>query len=470
MMMGLKKGDKIAVLFVNNVEICECYYGIAKMGGVVVPLNLRLSPREYQYEIDFADCKAVIFGEIHLEVISSIRPQLPKVEHYICVTEKDIEGIVKYEEVMQEGSSEEPEVPISGEDDAFIIFTAGTTGMPKGVVRTHQNQLMGVVDFLEMTAGMSDEFDGGKALRFLSVPPMFHAATQQAFHCVLFLGGTNIFCDGFAPDAILESMDKGKANGVWAVPVLWRLLLMSPKIDQYDLSRIKLVANGAAIMPLEEKKALMRRFPNAGLMDVFGQTEMGPWTCTLRPQDALKKPDSVGKPCSMVHVRLWDDRCRDVPIGEVGEIVYYGPTLMKGYYKDAEATAEAMTGGYFHSGDLCRMDEEGYVYVVDRKKDMIITGGENVYPAEVEAVLLTHPKIQQGAVVGLPHPKWREAVTAVVTLKTGETVTEEEIINYCKDRIAHYKAPKAVEFTDMLPLSGTGKVLRRELRDRYKQI
>lgn len=471
MRLGLKKGDKIAVLFVNNIELCECYYGITKMGGVVVPLNFRLAAKEYQYEIDYADCKATIFGEMHLEVISSIRPQLPKVEHYICAIEKDIEGIIKYEEVMQKGSPKEPDVPISGEDDAFIIYTAGTTGTPKGAVRTHQNQFLGGVNYLHACASMIDELDGGKAVRLLSVPPMYHCATQEGFHSILISGGTNIFCDGFAPDAILEAMDKGKANALWMIPLLWRVLLMSPKIGEYDLSGVKIVANGGAIMPLEEKKALMEKFPNAKLMDFFGMTEMNPWTCVLRPSDALKKPDSVGKPCLTVDARLWNDQCQDVPVGEIGEIVYSGPSVMKEYYKAPEATAEAFKGGYFHSGDLCRMDEEGYVYVVDRKKDMIISGGENIYPAEVEAVLLTHPKIQQGAIIGLPHPMWGEAVTAVVTLKPGEAATketEEEIINYCKDRIAHYKVPKAVEFTDTLPLSSTVKVLRRELRDKYK--
>jgi len=253
------------------------------------------------------------------------------------------------------------------------------------------------------------------------------------------------------------------------VPTMWITTLECPEIEKYELSSLKLAMNGGAIMPLPIKQKIMKMFPNAGLMDFFGMTEMNPWTCILTGADALRKPDSVGKPCVTVDARIWDDNCQDVPVGSVGEIVYSGSSVMKEYYNSPEDTAAAMKGGYFHSGDLVRQDDEGFVYVVDRKKDMIISGGENVYPAEVEVVLLRHPKIQEAVVIGIPDAKWGESVKAVVKLREGQIATEKEVIDYCRDNIARYKAPKSVDFVTEFPVTSTGKILKRELRQKYNK-
>ncbi|MCL5122946.1 MAG: long-chain-fatty-acid--CoA ligase [Deltaproteobacteria bacterium] len=462
--LGLYKGHNIATLFISRMALMESYYGITKMAGVVVPLNFRLAPGEYVNLISHADAKAIIYEELFQPLIDAIRPQLPEVRNYICVGNKT-KGTESYEDLLQGASPSEPKVDISDDDIAFIMYTAGTTGTPKGVVRTHKNQFIGAVNFVSLPVNIL-----GSDATWLSCPPAFHCASQEAIHSIMFLGGMNILLslyDGFNPGAVLKIIQEEKVTGAWAVPTMWISLLGCPEIDKYDLSSLKLACNGGAIMPLPLKQKMMTKFPNVSFMDFFGMTEMNPWTCVLTGEDALRKPDSVGKPCVTVDIRIWDDNCHDVPVGDVGEIVYSGPSVMKEYYKSPEATSVAMTGGYFHSGDLVRQDEEGFVYVVDRKKDMIISGGENIYPAEVEVVLLRHPKIQEAAVIGIPDPKWGESVKAVVKLKSDQTTTEEEIIDYCRNNIARYKAPKSVDFVTEFPVSSTGKVLKRELRQKY---
>jgi len=464
--LGLSKGDKVATLFVSRMELIESYYGITKMGGIVVPLNFRLAPGEYVNLIKHSEAKALIYEELFQQLIDAIRPQLPGVKYYVRVGNK-AEGSQNYDDLLQSASPNEPRVDIDDDDIAFILYTAGTTGTPKGVVRTHKNQFIGAVNLaaLPVTSFSSDTI-------LLSCPPAFHCATQEAMHSMMFLGGTNILLSlykGFNPVDVLKVIQEEKVTGLWMVPTMWITTLEYPEIDKYGLSSLKLAMNGGAIMPLPIKQKIMKKFPNAGLMDFFGMTEMNPWTCILTGEDALKKPDSVGKPCVTVDARIWDDNCQDVPVGNVGEIVYSGPSVMKGYYNSPEDTATAMKGGYFHSGDLVRQDDEGFVYVVDRKKDMIISGGENVYPAEVEVVLLRHPKIQEAVVIGVPDPKWGEGVKAVVKLKEGQTTTEEEIIDYCRNNIARYKAPKSVDFVNEFPVTSTGKVLKRELRQKYSK-
>ncbi|MDA8407370.1 MAG: long-chain-fatty-acid--CoA ligase [Deltaproteobacteria bacterium] len=462
--LGLSKGHNIATLFVSRMELMESYYGITKMGGVVVPLNFRLAPGEYVNLISHADASAIIYEELFQPLIDVIRPQLGAVRNYICVGHK-AEGIENYEDLVQNSSSNEPDVEICDDDNAFMLYTAGTTGAPKGVIRTHKNQFIGAVNFASLPVSVL-----GPDIVWLSCPPAFHCASQEAIHSIMFVGGTNILAPlyrGFDPTDVLKIIQEEKVVGAWAVPTMWMGLLGHSELDKYDLSSLRLVCNGGAIMPLPLKQEIMAKFPKVSFMDFFGMTEMNPWSCVLTGEDALRKPDSVGRPCVTVDIRIWNENCEEVPAGEVGEIVYSGLSVMKEYYKNPSATQAAMTAGYFHSGDLVRQDEEGFIYVVDRKKDMIISGGENVYPAEVEVVLLRHPKIQEAAVIGVPDPKWGESVKAIVKMKSDQAATEKDIIEYCRDNIAHYKAPKSVDFVTEFPVSSTGKVLKRELRKKY---
>jgi acyl-CoA synthetase (AMP-forming)/AMP-acid ligase II len=244
-------------------------------------------------------------------------------------------------------------------------------------------------------------------------------------------------------------------------------LLMAPDIDKYDLSSLKIWASGAAILPTETRKQIYKAFPNVKIFDLFGQTEMSPVVCTLLPSESEGRENSVGRVLPFIEIRLVDDNDNDVRLGEIGEAIYRGPTVMKEYYKNPEATAEAMRNGWFHSGDLLRQDEEGFFYVVDRKKDMIVSGGENIYPAEIEEVLFQHPKILECAVFGVFDEEWGESVKAVVTVKPGEELTEEDVVEHCKQHLAGYKKPKSVDFIDALPRNPAGKVLKTTLREQY---
>jgi len=461
--LGIEKGDKVAVLFMNCTEIAECYFALAKLGAVTVPLNFRLAGRELQYQIDQSDSKAFIFGEMFQELVSSIRPQLPKVKLYICVSEKGIEGTIDYEKLVQEGSTAEPLVPVEDDDPAFIMYTAGTTGRPKGAVLTHKNQIM-------LAANSSIERGAGLIGKQLLVFPLFHQAATGFVIIGVFLGATTVILDVPTPENIMAAIQEEKIQSVGLVPALWNWIVNHPNFKDYDLSSLEQGTTGAAPMPLELKRKIVELLPNMRLSEAFGMTETTASGTIAGHEDFLAKQGTVGKITINIEARVVDDNDSDVTIGEVGEIVYRGPAVMKEYYKMPEATAEAFKGSWFHSGDLVRQDEDGFIYVVDRKKDMIISGGENIYPAEIEEVLYTHPKVLEAAVIGVPDPDWGESVKAIVVPKQGETLTDEEVIEHCKKNLASYKKPKSVEFIDALPRNPTGKVLKFVLREKYGKV
>jgi fatty-acyl-CoA synthase len=299
----------------------------------------------------------------------------------------------------------------------------------------------------------------------MSITPFFHiAGILSVVKNMVTL--TPMVIEDFDPVRLLKAIEAEGVTYLFLVPAMWLLVLNHPDFKKYDVSSLRTAAYGADITPNALKERILESFPNAGLYEAFGQTEMTATTVFMKHQDALRKEGSVGLPFFNVEVRVVDDRMEDVAVNEVGEIVYRGPGMFKGYYKNPEETKKAFEGGWFHSGDLVRRDEEGFVYVVDRKKDMIISGGENIYSAEIEAMLLTHPKIREAAVIGVPDPKWGEAVKAFIVLKPGEKATAEEIIEFSIENLARFKRPKFVEFIPALPRSATGKVLKRELRVR----
>jgi acyl-CoA synthetase (AMP-forming)/AMP-acid ligase II len=458
--LGIGKGDKVALLFLNCTEIVECLFATHKVGAVVVPLNFRLVPKELAYQVDNSDARALIFSETFQESVSAIRLELGKVEHYICVGAKGMEGAIDYEEFLAKYSADEPSVLVDDDDPAYIMYTAGTTGRSKGAVLTHKNVLMGAAinQCIERPTPDPD--------RQLVVFPLSHGAGAQLAFCCVFRGGSNIILDVPTPENILRLIQEEKITNVGLVPAIWNWLVNEPKLKDFDLSSLQMAGTTAAPMPLELKNKLLETFPNVKIYEGFGQTETSA-TVMAKPEDMFRKHGSVGRRIINVEVRIVDDDDKDVPVGEVGEIVYRGPSVMKEYYKNPEATAEAFKGGWFHSGDLVRQDDEGYIYVVDRKKDMIISGGHNIYPAELEEVLYTHPKILEAAVIGVPDPEWGESVKAIVVPKAGETLTEAEVIEYCKQNLASYKKPKSVELVGELPRNVTGKVLKRELREKY---
>jgi len=459
--LGIGKGDKVSVIFKNCIEILECYFALMKIGAIAVPQSFRFADREYVYQIDHSDSCAVIYGEMFKDLIASIRRQLSRVRHCICVGAGKTEGVIDYETLIQSGSPKEPLIMVDDDDPAFIMYTAGTTGRPKGAVLTHKNQMM-LITNMSMVIRT-------KAERYLLVLPLFHqGAVTRSFH-ILYNGGTVVVLDDPKTENIMAAIHREKIDSTGLAPVLWNWIVNHPQLKEYDLTSLVTATTGTAPMSAELKSRIFELIPNISFVEVFGQTEVSGTAVAAVHEDFLRKYGTVGKPTINVEARVVDANDKDVPVGEVGEIIYRGPTVMKEYYKNPETTAEAFKGGWFHSGDLVKQDEEGFIYVVDRKKDMIISGGENIYPAEVELVLLNHPKILETAVIGVPDPDWGESVMAYIVLKKGQTMTEQEVIDLCKQELASFKKPKKVRFVEALPRSTVGKVLKTVLREMYQQ-
>jgi fatty-acyl-CoA synthase len=456
---GIKKGDHVATIFLNGNEVLETYLALMKLGAVVVPLNVRFSPKELHYIIEHSDASALMLSHEFESTIREIKEDLSKVKRYFKSGGEAFRDMVALEEIYQGESEQEPNVEIGEEDIATIIYTAGTTGRPKGVMLSHRNCIWGAVNI-----AFNVELESW--YRVLMVFPLYHAAAFMILISNLFVGCTNVIMRSFDPKRVMELIGEEKINRMTFPPTVWNFILQLPDLDQYDTHAVRALSSGAESMPLETKKKLLALFPNAGLGETYGMTESAASITTLHPRDVLRKMASVGKPFVNVETRLVDEYDQDVKKGEVGEILARGPSIMVGYYKDPESTSQTLKGGWLHTGDLGRLDEEGYLYIVDRKKDMIISGGENIYPREIEEILYAHPKILEAAVIGLPDPTWGERIHAVVALKEGELLTEQEVIDYCKAHIASFKKPKSVEFVDRLPRSSAGKVLKRILKER----
>ena len=465
--LGIRKGAKVAILSFNCNQFMEAYFALAKIGAVAVPLNFRLHVEELKYIINHSDAEALMVGEALVPTVKSIQKDLPQVKNYISITDKPVKGMLRYESWIAKYPDNEPLILVEEDDPVFIMYTAGTTGRPKGAVLTHKNEMvvwMLTIMFVQDEPGIS----GLSNFRAFVPPPIFHLAGFGFCQLSFFLGATVVLpVEVFNPAYIMQTIEDEKINAILMVPVMTFFLLQLPDLDKYDTSSLQIWVSGAAILPMEMRRQIMRHFPNIKIFDAFGQTEMSPVVSVLRPSEAEGRETSVGKALPFIEIRVVDDSDNDVPLGAVGEAVYQGPTVMKEYYKDPEATAQAMRGGWFHSTDLVRQDEEGFIYVVDRKKDMIISGGENIYPAEVEEVLCKHPKILECAVIGVHDEEWGESVRAVVVCKEGERMTEEEVVEFCKGHLASYKKPKSVAFVDALPRNAVGKVLKTVLREKY---
>jgi fatty-acyl-CoA synthase len=465
--LGVKKGSKVAILAYNCNQFMEAYFALAKIGGVAVPLNFRLHPEELTYIVDNSDAEAFIVGEAFVDTVESIKKNLPRVKKYISFTDKPVKEMLHYETWIAKYPDNEPLIPIKEEDPAFIMYTSGTTGRPKGAVLTHKNEV--VMCMLEaMWVGSEPGIHDLSDSIALTPPPIFHLAAFAFSQIAFFFGATLVLStEVFDPVNIMETIQKERVTAILLIPAMSNFLLMLPDLDKYDTSSLQIWVSGGAILPTETRKQVKKHFSNVKIFDMFGQTEMSPVVSGLQPSQSEGRETSVGKPLPFIEVRVVDDSDNDVPVGVVGEAVYRGPTLMKEYYKNPAATKEAMRSGWFHGGDLVRQDAEGYIYVVDRKKDMIISGGENIYPAEIEEVLYGHTKILECAVIGVHDDKWGESVKAVVVCKPEEQLTEQEVIEYCKMHLASYKKPRSVDFVDSLPRSAVGKVLKTVLREQY---
>ncbi|MEH7112494.1 long-chain fatty acid--CoA ligase [Neobacillus niacini] len=458
---GIEIGEKVGIISKNNLAFIEVMFAAALSGGVSVPINFRLVAEEFVYIINNSDTKILFIEKEYEETIQSIRHKLPNVEQIVVIGEDKSQNMISYEDIFQIKTIFKPVGDfLTDEDDCMICYTSGTTGFPKGAVLSHKNLILNALNMLTDMRW--------KGYKHLMVTPLFHIAGIGYILLICLRGGTGYLHREFKPMDVLQVISQEKIEVVFLVPAMWNTITQIRNIHEFDRSSITACLLGAASSPIELKKRILHYFPNGGIHDAFGQTEMSPTTTVLSPEDALLKPDSVGKSVANVEIRVVDENMNDVPVGEIGEAIYRGPTLMKEYYKNPEETEEALKGGWFHSGDLIRMDDEGFVYVVGRKKDMIISGGENIYPAELESVLYKHEAIYEAAVIGVPDDQWGESVKAYVVLREGYLLTEEEVIQYCKKHLASYKKPKFVEFLDELPRNASGKILKRVLREEAK--
>ncbi len=468
--IGIKKGSKVAILSFNCNQFLEAYYALGKIGGVAVPLNFRLHPEELAYMVNHSDSEAFIFFFFFLQMVKDMQKDLPQVRKYISISDKPVKGMLHYENWIAKYPDDEPLILIEEDDPVFIMYTAGTTGRPKGAVITHKNEVVmwmlgGWYVFTEPNLFGNYKL---RDFRSLAAPPIFHLAAF-GFCQFNFFGGTTIVLpeEVFDPAYIMRTIQEEKINAIVLIPAMANFLLLLPDLDKYDTRSLQIWLSGGAILPTETRRLIQENFPSVRIIDLFGQTEMSPLVTGLLPSEAKGREASVGRALPFIEIRVVDDDGNDVPMGTIGEAIYRGPTIMKEYYKEPKATAEAMRGGWFHSGDLVKRDVEGYIYVVDRKKDMIISGGENIYPAEIEEVLYKHPKILECAVLGVHDEKWGESIKAVVVCKPGEQLSEQEVIDYCKSHLASYKKPRSVDFVESLPRSALGKVLKRVLREQY---
>jgi fatty-acyl-CoA synthase len=458
--MGVKKGDRVALLFFNSPQFIESYYAAVKIGAIVVPLNFRLAIPELAYEADNSDCKLIIYSAEFSEVMDKLRPRLSKVKSYICRGETlPHPDTADYEKLLDASDIGEPRVDVNMHDGCDIFYTGGTTGLPKGAYRTHEN-----VIWIAITCGVSLKYKDDNVI--LASPPLFHIVSNYLTLSSFFFGSTIILAKAFDPAKAVETIQREKVTHVWLVPAMSTAIWSLPDIDKYDLSSLRVYTTGGAPMPTGLKMRIKEHLPNVYFTESYGSTETG-WIASQGPVGA-PWTEGQGNPCIFQKVRLVDDDNKEVPQGDIGEVVVQGPLTIGEYYNDPKMTAETIRDGWFHTGDLAVLDEDGGLHIVDRKKDMVISGGENVYSVEVERVILMNPKVLETAVIGLPHEKWGEQVTAVIVLKPGEEMTEDELTAFCRKELAGYKCPKGVKFlTEPLPRTSFGKVLKRELRDRF---
>jgi fatty-acyl-CoA synthase len=462
--LGLSKGDRVAVLSRNSHAFAALRFAVARIGLVLVPINFMLNPDEINFILKNSGAKLLAAGPDFVEPARAAIARGCAVDTLIWLPGEDpappASGLTTFDGLLHADGSF-LEASVDSRDLAQIIYTSGTESLPKGAMLTHEAVMWQYVSCI---------IDGGMNVddNVLHALPLYHCAQLDVFlGPQIYLGASGVITGTPAADNILALIEAHGITAFFAPPTIWIAMLRSPNFDKTDLSTLQKGYYGASIMPVEVLLELQRRLPNVKFWNFYGQTEIAPLATVLRPEDQLRKAGSAGKPAINVETRVVNGAMEDVKAGEIGEIVHRSPHLLSGYYNDPEKTADAFSGGWFHSGDLAIVNADGYITVVDRVKDMIKTGGENVASREVEEMIYRIPAVSEVAVVGLPDPRWIEAVTAIIVVKTGETLDEDAVIAHCAGSMAHFKVPKRVIFLESLPKNPSGKLLKRELRQRF---
>ena len=462
----VRAGDRVAVLSRNSHAFAALRFALARLGAVLVPINFMLNADEVAYILEHSAARVLAVGPDMVALGRDAAARGTAVEHLVWLEGEDPAeapaGLPTFAALLADDASA-PAVELDARMLAQIIYTSGTESLPKGAMLTHEAVCWEYVScVIEGEIAQTDTL--------LHALPLYHCAQLDVFlGPAIYVGASSVITGKPTPDNILALLAAHRVDSFFAPPSIWIALLRSPAFGTTDLTALRKGYYGASIMPVAVLHEMAERLPAVRLWNFYGQTEIAPLATVLKPEDQLRKAGSAGRAVLNVETRVVDDALRDVAPGEVGEIVHRSPQLLTGYFNDPERTAAAFEGGWFHSGDLATVDEEGYITVVDRKKDMIKTGGENVASREVEETVYRLDGVSEVAVVGLPHPYWIEAVTAVVVRKPGAgSMTEDEVIAHCRAQMAHFKVPKKVIFVDALPKNPSGKLLKRELRTRYE--
>lgn len=455
--LGIVKGDKVSMLLPNIPEFVFCYFGAMKIGAVAGPVNILLKAEEIAYIVNHSESKILVTTPELLGEVEKVRKDLPLLQYIIVIDDKEYPNTLAYYKELKPQPVRLSKADLKGHDEAMIIYTSGTTGKPKGVLLTHHNLLMDA-QFIANWFSFKDE------MRMLCLLPLFHVNGEVVTTITpLYFGGSVVLMKKFSVHRFWPAVAKYQVNVFSTVPTILTLLLTEPKLAKgHDLKSLRFAICGAATLPVELHKDFEKNF-GCPIYEGYGLSETTCYSSFNPPDTEKRKIGSIGVAVGN-EMKIFDEEDREAKPEEVGEIVIRGENVMKGYFKNSEATTQAMRHGWFHSGDLGKRDTDGFFYILDRKKDMINRGGEKVFPREVDEVLYTHPKIQDAATVGIPDKIYGEEVKAFVVLKPGQNTTDQEIIGFCRQRLADFKCPKSVQFVASIPKGPTGKLLRRELR------
>jgi long-chain acyl-CoA synthetase len=462
--LGIEPGDRVG-LYIHNIPLfVEAYYGILRAGASVVPLNVLYKAGEVEYILQDSGAKSILTFAPFAPVAMAAAANAPELRHVVVASPQEIPGTVAWRAAFGETDEAVPNVPVRDEDLAVIVYTSGTTGRPKGAMLTHRNLLSNCeqVSQIERFAPLPDD------IVWLALP-LFHIYAMNVGMNLSFMhAATILLVERFEPASSLDAVQKNHCTIILGAPPMFVAWAQMPNIREYDLSSVRNIASGAAALPVRTLE-LFEGLAGVPINEGYGLSEASP-VVTTNAAGPVTRPGTVGPAIPGVEVKIVDENDNELPVGELGELICRGPNIMKGYWKQPQATAEALRNGWLHTGDLATVDADGYFTIVDRKKDMIVVSGFNVYPREVEEVLFRHPAVADAAVVQYPDPYQGESVMAFVVLKDGMTATEQEIIDYCRSQIAVFKCPRRVVFKTELPKNNTGKVLRRELREEAATI